>query len=131
MIVLDASVLIAHLDAADANHARARDALLAVADHPLAASTLTMAEVLVTPARVGALHAAQDALRELEVGDVPLPADAAPLLATLRADTGLKLPDCCVLFAAQQIEADGVLTFDERLAKRAGEWGFEVAFRPD
>jgi predicted nucleic acid-binding protein len=36
-------------------------------------------------------------------------------LALLRAETGLKLPDCCVLLAAEQSGA-AVATFDDRLA---------------
>lgn len=47
------------------------------------------------------LDAARAALDELEVEQVPLGDDASMRLAELRADTGLKLPDCCVLLAAQ------------------------------
>jgi predicted nucleic acid-binding protein len=124
LIVLDASVLIAHLDANDANHRRAETALLGTTEHDLAASSITLAEVLVGPARAGRLKTAQAALHDLSLAEVPVPSGAAEQLATLRAQTGLKLPDCCVLLAAQQMRADGVLTFDERLAKRAGESGY-------
>ena len=115
MIVLDASVLIAHLDAGDAHHALATEHLLQVADEPFGASSITLAEVLVGPTRAGRQAAAQAALRTLEVAELPLPPDAAGRLAALRADTALKLPDCCVLLAAEDTKGT-VLTFDQRLA---------------
>jgi predicted nucleic acid-binding protein len=129
MIVLDASVLIAHLDRTDAAHSRARAMLLATADFPVAASSITLAEVLVGPARTDRLALAQEALRDLAVAEVPVPAGAAARLAELRADTGLKLPDCCVLLAAEEVSADAVLTFDDRLGKRARDLGY--GWEPD
>jgi predicted nucleic acid-binding protein len=126
VIVLDASVLIAHLDHGDALHARAEDALLAAADRPLGCSTITVAEVLVGPARQQRLDAARAALAELEVEELPLGDDAAIRLAQLRADTGLKLPDCCVLLAAQNAAAEAVLTFDDALARSATGLGLRA-----
>jgi predicted nucleic acid-binding protein len=126
VIVLDASVLIAHLNRDDASRAVADQLLLETADHPLAASTITLAEVLVRPAQAGKLEVARTALAELGVGEVQLPPDAAKRLAQLRAETGLRLPDCCVLLAAEVANADAVLTFDERLAKRTRELGYEL-----
>ena len=37
-----------------------------------------------------------------------------------RAGTGLKMPACCVLLAAQNAAAVAVLTFDDALAREAG-----------
>jgi len=122
MIVLDASVLIAHLDPRDALHDAADERLLDAADRPFGASTITLAEALVAPLRTGALRTTQAALRTLEVEELPLPAGAAERLAALRVDTGLKLPDCCVLLAAEDANG-GVLTFDEGLARAAAERG--------
>jgi predicted nucleic acid-binding protein len=119
VIVVDASVLIAHLDERDALHAQAVERLLAAAGETLGASTLTLAEVFVGPARGGRLGDARAAIAALEIQEVPLASGAAGALATLRAETGLKLPDCCVLLAAQDTRASAVLTFDERLAKAA------------
>jgi predicted nucleic acid-binding protein len=76
----------------------------------------------VDPTRAGTLRTAQAALSALAVAELPLPPDAAEQLAALRTDTGLKLPDCCVLLAAQVADG-GVLTFDERLARAASERG--------
>jgi len=122
MIVLDASVLIAHLDPRDALHDAAGERLLDAADQPFGASTITLAEALVAPLRSGALRTTQTALKALEVKELPLPAGAAERLAALRADTGLKLPDCCVLLAAEETNGS-VLTFDERLAREAAARG--------
>jgi predicted nucleic acid-binding protein len=125
VIVLDASVLIAHFESTDAHHQRATQLLVDAADESLGASPLTLAEVLVGPARIGKLDTAQAALRDLEVATIAL-ADNAPVrLATLRAGTRLRLPDCCVLLAAETAEAQ-VATFDDRLASAATELGLTV-----
>jgi predicted nucleic acid-binding protein len=123
VIVVDASVLIGHLDESDAQHDRASALLVEAATSPLAASTITLAEVLVGPARHRRLGEVRDALRALEVGEIGLGAGAAERLAMLRARTGLKLPDCCVLLAAEDTQAQGVLTLDDRLAAQADQLG--------
>jgi predicted nucleic acid-binding protein len=120
VIVLDASVLIAHLDAHDAQHDRARAALAATGGEELGASSITLAECLVGPTRAGRLDRALTALRDLGVGELGLAADSATALAHLRAQTNLRLPDCCVLECARRVRAS-LLTFDDRLAKRAPE----------
>lgn len=122
MMVLDASVLIAYLDAEDAQHDTAVSLLTREIDDDFAANPLTLAEVLVGPTRTGRLDAALAALRHLEVDERPFPTDTAVRLARLRADTGLRMPDCCVLLAAQD-SAARVATFDERLRKAAGNLG--------
>lgn len=127
MIVLDASVLIAHLDQEDALHAVARQRLRTAAaqGRGFGASTITLAEVLVLPTREGRLGSMRAALRTLDVDELPLPPHAAERLAALRSETSLKLPDCCVLLAAEEASG-GVLTFDERLARAAAERGLTV-----
>ena len=127
MIVLDASVLIAHFDERDAHHERAGRALLDVAGEPLGAGPLTLAEVLVGPARHGRLATAAAALSALGVREVALGPDAPTRLARLRTETGLKLPDCCVVLAAQDAAAATVLSFDERLRRVATDLGFGPA----
>jgi predicted nucleic acid-binding protein len=126
VIVLDASVLIAHLDEHDALHARAEGVMLDAADQPLGCSPITLAEVLVGPARHGRLDAARAALAELGLEEVPLGTDAPIRLATLRAESGLRLPDCCVLLAAQDAGAEAVLTFDDVLAREAARAGLDA-----
>lgn len=129
MIVLDASVLIAHFDTRDAHHDRAFELLSGMSDEPLAASAVTLAEVLVAPARARAVERANAALRRLGVDALPVGADAPAQLATIRAATGLKLPDCCVLYAAEEVGAT-IATFDNRLAVAARARGIEVLDRP-
>ena len=125
MIVLDASVLIAHLDATDNHHERAGVILRDAVEEPLGASPITLAEVLVGPARAGEVDRATALLHELDVTSLRLLDDAPARLAVLRADTGLKLPDCCVLLAAEQTRG-AVATFDDRLANAATERGLAV-----
>ena len=119
MIVVDAGVLIAHFDENDALHDQALDALLATAEQTLGCSPITLAEVLVGPARAGRLRDARSAVTDLGVAEVPLGDAAAGRLAELRAETALKMPDCCVMLAAEDGQAEAVLTFDERLARAA------------
>jgi len=118
VIVFDASVLIAYLDGDDAQHTLAEELLAREIDDDFAANSLTLAEVLVVPARDGRLAQAQAALQELEVQELPFPADSAEKLAVLRATTGLKMPDCCVLLAAAAAGAR-VASFDDRLTRAA------------
>lgn len=114
MIVLDASVLIAYLDSEDAHHTRAETLLAQEIDDDFAASSLTVTEVLVMPARQLRLDAAREALADLDVKELALAGDSAVKLAQLRASTGLKMPDCCVLLAAEDVQAR-VASFDDRL----------------
>ena len=126
MIVVDASVLIAHLDERDALHTRAGDALLAAADRRLGCSPITLAEVLVGPARRDRLDAARAAVAELEIEEIPLGEDAAVRLAALHAGSGLKMPDCCVLLAAQDAAAEAVLAFDDALGREVERLGLRA-----
>ena len=87
-------------------------------DDDFAANSLTLAEVLVVPARVRKLAQAQAALDELGVQELPFRADSAEKLALLRADTGLRMPDCCVLPAAEVASA-AIASFDGRLMHAA------------
>jgi len=118
VIVLDASVLIAYLDGDDSHHMAAESLLAEAVDDDLGVNPLTLAEVLVVPARAGRLEPTQGALRDLEVDELPFPPDTAVRLARLRAGTGLKMPDCCVLLAAEDAAAT-IASFDDRLVQTA------------
>ena len=126
MIALDASVLIAHLDGGDRHHARALSLLEANGLEPLGASPITLAETLVSPARAGRLADAETALRRLGVNELALGENAPGRLAQLRADTGLKLPDCCVLLTARQHDAR-IASFDSDLLAAARKLGLATA----
>lgn len=125
MIALDASVLIGFLFDQDAHHGSAVALLAAAVDELFGVSTLTLAEVLVVPARLGWLAAAERMMRDLGVTEVPLPAHAALELTRLRSETNLKMPDRCLVLAAQE-EAAPIATFDARLAKAAAALGIAV-----
>ena len=64
-------------------------------------------------------------LHDLDVTSVALLEDAPVRLAMLRAGTGLKMPDCCVLLAAEQTHG-ALATFDDRLATAATKRGLAV-----
>lgn len=125
MIVLDASVLIAYLDDADAHHARAEELLAREIDDDFGANSLTLAEVYVVPARNDRLDEARAVLRDLEVAELQFPPGSAVRLAKMRAETGLKMPDCCVLFAAETTAAR-IASFDGRLGRAATQRDIDV-----
>lgn len=126
MTVLDASVLIAHLDQDDVHRARAAELIAGLDVGPVPVSVVTLAEVLVGPTRAGVADLVAGALRDLGIRDVPLGPDAAGRLAAMRVSTRLKLPDCCVLLAAEDVGAHEIATFDDRLASAARERGLRV-----
>lgn len=124
LTVLDASVLLAYFDKADA-HTEAAKAILDDADR-LAASVLTIAESLVGAIAAGRLDEQLEAFADLEIRAVPIDGKSAPALARVRSETGLKMPDCCVLHAADTIDADAIGTRDASLARAAKERGYET-----
>jgi predicted nucleic acid-binding protein len=125
LIVLDAAVLVAYLDAADEHHHRAERLLAERIDDDFAINPLTLAEVLVVPARENRIEAVRRALDDLDIAELPFPNGAATKLAELRAATGLKMPDCCVLLAVETTNAR-LATFDDRLRKAAAARNIDV-----
>jgi predicted nucleic acid-binding protein len=119
MIVLDASVLIAHFQPADPHHQRASQLLAEHHHHQFVINTITLAEVLVGPARSGQTDTFGQALGTLEIQTHGLDANAAAPLAELRAQTGLKLPDCCVIYTAERQTDCLIASFDARLNAQA------------
>ncbi len=118
MIVLDASVLIAHLNPHEYHHDTASDLLLAGATETLMVHAVTMAEVLVGGAKLGRAEVLLGELTDIGV-QVATADSGEPLrLAVLRVDTGLKLPDCCVLSVAVSHRAT-LATFDTALRSAA------------
>jgi predicted nucleic acid-binding protein len=115
LIVLDASVAIAHLDPDDALHASATTALLAHAADDLRLPASAYAESLVDPARKGRLDEARNALAALQFQIVPIDRLLAERAASLRAhERGLRLPDALVLACGELLDADVILTADRR-----------------
>lgn len=128
MIVLDASVLIAHLDPADAHHQAATGILLGAESGQMLVHTLTLAEVLVGAVRVGRGAAMHDDLLAAGIEIAEHDDGEALRLAELRAGSRLKMPDCCVLDVAVRYDA-AVATFDAALAAAAARYGVPV--QPD
>lgn len=125
MIVLDAAALIALLNARDPHAVAATELLEQHPAEPLAMSTINKAEALVGPAKHGLLEVAVRALADAGIRELAMPPDAAERLASLRATTRCKLPDCCALLAAQQTGAT-LATFDADLAAAAEKLGLQV-----
>lgn len=127
VVVFDADVLIAFLNASDAHNAeairRVQRALRSGERRVL--STITYAEILVGPSRTGVLAVQRIDAMLGRFGIEVLAADRtmSKAAAHIRARTGLKLPDAFVLAIAQREGADGsqvrVESFDERLLKAA------------
>jgi predicted nucleic acid-binding protein len=118
LTVLDSSVVIGVLDADDAHHADAQDALKAAleARDSLAVPASVYAEVLVAPSREGA-----SAVREVDafLNDIaaevePVSRQLAKKAAALRArhGKGLSLPDALVVATALHLGASRILTTD-------------------
>ncbi|MGH3627208.1 MAG: type II toxin-antitoxin system VapC family toxin [Sciscionella sp.] len=128
MITLDASVVVAHLSTGDHLHHMATAYLRQSTDEGFLIHSLNQAEVLVGGVRAG--HG-QEMLADLKAIGIQV-ADRThgePLrLATLRVESGLKLPDCCALDTA--LLADSTLaTFNEALAQAARQRHVTVAPR--
>jgi predicted nucleic acid-binding protein len=114
-IVLDASVVIAHLDPDGALHQAATGALLEHKGDDLRLPASSYAESLVDPARKRRLDEARDALTALRLEISPIDRSLAERAASLRAtERGLRLPDALVLAAGEHLRADAVLTADRR-----------------
>lgn len=125
MIALDASVLIAHLNPVDLHHKAATAILVAGTPGQMLVHTLTLAEVLVGGVRIGQGASMREDLRAAGIVVAPHD-DGEPLrLAELRAISGLKLPDCCILDVAIHRQAS-LATFDEALATVARRHGVPI-----
>ena len=86
---------------------------------------ITLAEVLVGAIRTGRGAQLFNDLTSLGVVAHRPGANEPLTLAELRATTGLRMPDCCVLAVAQQ-ESLPLATFDEQLARFAQNLGVET-----
>ncbi len=125
-VVLDASVLIAAMSAADAHHESARSILRRGAiGSALHAHPMTIAETAVGAARLNRVDPLRHALRALGVATVEIDDEQPWRLAQLRARTGLPLPDCCVLDTATSLSGR-LATFDQRLRSAAERVGVTV-----
>lgn len=125
MIVLDASVVIAHFASHDAHHDVATGFFRENLDESFLAHSLTLTEILVGPLRAGREAFVLQQLDALGITEWMPPAGSAARLARLRVDIALTLPDCCVLDAAMETTS-ALATFDERLGRAAASMGVDV-----
>jgi PIN domain. len=125
VIVLDASVVIAHFASNDAHHDAATAFFREHVDEAFLVHPLTLTEILVGPLRAGRETFVLRQLDALGIAEWAPPGASAERLARIRVDTGLKLPDCCVLHAAVVTGAP-LAAFDERLGRAAASIGAEV-----
>lgn len=79
----------------------------------------------VAPTRTGQRDTVLRILTDLSVETLQFPEGAAVTLAELRAETVLKMPDCCVLLSALDQQAR-LASFDDRLVKAAHARGVDV-----
>lgn len=115
--VLDAGVAIGFLDSADAHFDDAHDALerLVGEGASIYMSTVTLAEVLVEPVKMGDARVREvlaDLNDYLSVEYVGIDSVALELAATRARHPGLKLPDAAVVVAAKTVRAGSILTTD-------------------
>lgn len=120
MITLDASVVIAHLSPHDPRHEAASSYLRASGGEDLLMHSLNLAEVLVGGVRAGRGREMLEDLQAIGIRVAERPEGEPLRLASLRASTGLKLPDCCALDAALSTGST-LATFDRALAEAARE----------
>jgi len=126
-ITLDASVLIALTSARDPHHAQAvglmRSSLLR---RDLLIHPINMAEAAVRPTARGILESVRGMWQLLGVCVAAVDSEQVWRLAALRVETGLEMPDCCVVDTAQRT-ATPLATFDLRLAQQAEQLGVDLA----
>ncbi len=124
VVVLDASLVIAFLDARDAHHAAAVAAIGRVRREELVLPSSAYAELLVDPWRRGpdAVAVVKRFLTDLGIRLEPLTASIAERAARLRSGhRALRLPDALVLATADALDAT-TLTCDRSwppLSRRA------------
>ncbi|MCL1838002.1 MAG: type II toxin-antitoxin system VapC family toxin [Propionibacteriaceae bacterium] len=117
--VLDASVLIAAMHSLDVHHQSVSAYLKqAVIDTTLYVPALNLAEALVGQVRCGRGTEAAQAIKALGIAVIADEFIDPLALASLRVNTGLKLPDCVLLAAALHLNAN-LATTDKALAKAA------------
>lgn len=119
LVVLDASVIIAVLNEADAKHDAAVTALTALPAEELVISASTLAEILVGPYRAGSRA---ERMVEGFVADrlrvEPVSADIARRSARLRANSHtLRLADALVIATGEALAATTILTADRAWAR--------------
>ena len=116
--VIDASAAIGAFYPADPHHGRVVALLERHASGGFAVHPMTLAECLVGATRVGHLAQVSVQIRNMGIEATSPDPDEPQLIAEIRSNTRLKLPDRCVLSAALSLSAP-LMTFDEKLRDSA------------
>jgi predicted nucleic acid-binding protein len=120
-LILDASVLIALLDTADAHHERSIEDTEPPdqAGRQLLAPASAYSEALVAFARADRVSDAREAIIAMGIKITPLTGQIAEQAAKLRArHDSLRLPNAIVLATAHELEGE-LLSYDDRLSRLA------------
>jgi predicted nucleic acid-binding protein len=120
-LVCDANVVIALFDANNVHHSEAIEIYLQSTGTPIYLSALTYAEILTQPAAQGKLDFF---VKNLETGGfevAEISKELAIEMSQVRAATGLKMPDVCVLALANYLGAE-LVTADQKLADRSKKY---------
>ena len=122
MIILDATFLIAFLDEHDPHHRDSKDLIEANFVEGFAVSAVTLAEVLVHPAKAGKDDRALSSIRRLGVKTIGVEPDGGMSIAHLRANHAIRMPAALVLHCALTT-GSRIATFDRGLKTAAHEAG--------
>jgi len=122
VIILDATFLIAFLDEHDPHHRDSKDLIEANFVEGFAVSAVTLAEVLVHPAKAGKEDRALSSIRRLGVKTIGVEPDGGMSIAHLRANHAIRMPDALVLHCALST-GSCIATFDRGLKTAAHEAG--------
>jgi predicted nucleic acid-binding protein len=118
MIVLDAGALIALLNDRDAHHDWALQMFIDTVAEDLAISALNLAEALVHPTKAGRYEEFMEGIQGLGLEVQSLDHADVASVASIRAESGLRMPDSIALHVA--LRSDSALaTTDVTLAKAA------------
>jgi predicted nucleic acid-binding protein len=119
LVALDASVVIAFLSPKDAHHEAAVSALREHEDDELVLPAVAYAEVLVGPYARGsdAVEVVRGFVADMRISIEPVSDAIAERAAELRAQAKIRMPDALVLATGDVLDADTILTADDRWPK--------------
>jgi predicted nucleic acid-binding protein len=118
VIVLDAGALIALLDDRDAHHEWALQMFIDTVAEELAISALNLAEALVHPTKAGRSREFMDGIQGLDLQVHGVERTDVASLASIRAESGLRMPDSIAMHLAITSES-ALATTDKALGKAA------------
>jgi predicted nucleic acid-binding protein len=125
VIVLDASALIALLDDHDVHHDWALQMFIDTVSEDLSISVLNFSEVLVHPVKAGRSKEFLESLHGLGLTVHGVDSEEALSLATMRATSGLRMPDVIAVNLALRFDA-ALATTDRSLGQAARDAAVRV-----